>query len=276
VEVRSPAAAWIARPEAAEDIGAGRLDFLLAGPGIRATRSGAGRAPLAQVTLKDWDAVGKRSLHGGVLGSMLGGLYLGPGRVRAQIEAAARLERLGISTPQILAVGWRPRAVLFRSLAIVTRTIPRAQNLYEAAHDDAPWGRRRVILERSADLVRALHDAGFRHADLNVSNLVLGGGPEGDGVHVVDLDKGRFVGAMGISGRFAGLARLLRSCEKWLAGSTPLGPRDELLFLRRYCRADRALFRTLQERLQRYRARLRMKRLVWRLLRGRPSGHRAS
>ena len=183
-----------------------------------------------------------------------------------QIRLASRLERCGIPTPEVLAVGWRRRALLFAAQAIVTRAIPRAQNLYEAAIEDAPWRRRRAILARSAELVRAMHDAGFLHADLNVTNLVLGGGPEGDLVYVVDLEKGRFRADMDSTRRLAGLSRLLRSYEKWLAGRAPLTPRDELIFLRRYCRSDRVLLRELQERLQRYRRGLRVRRLAWKVM----------
>jgi hypothetical protein len=218
--------------------------------------------------------VGKRALHGGILGRLLGGLYLGRGRAIAQIEAADRLDRAGIPTPEVLAVGWRGALGVFRALAIVTRAIPRAQNLYEAARDDAPWRRRRVILEQSGRLIRAMHDDGFTHADLNVTNLVLGEGPGGDRVHVVDLDGARFGGALRPLDRYRSLARLLRSYEKWIAGRWRLSPREEIIFLRAYCGRDRRLSSYLRRRLQRYRSRLRLRRLSWAVLPGGPSGDR--
>src|SRR5207245_10845727 len=117
---------------------------------------------------------------GGFAGRLLGGLYLGAGRALAQAEAAERLLRSGIPTPPVLAVGWRRSLLIFTKQVIVTRAIPGAENLYEAARQDAPWRRRRAILARSAELVRSMHEAGFLHADLNVTNLVLGSGPGGD------------------------------------------------------------------------------------------------
>jgi hypothetical protein len=264
--VRSPRAAWLARPECVEEIRAGRADLLLLGRGRRDPRPGGGRGPLARLELAGAPALGKRALHGGLLGRLFGGIYLGRRRALAQIDAAERLDRAGVPTPELLAIGWRPALGPFGAVAIVTRAIPGAQNLYEAARDDAPWRRRRVILETSGALVRRMHDAGFRHADLNVTNLVLGRGPDGDRVHVVDLDRGRFLGRLGPSERFRGLARLLRSYEKWMAGRFRLSPREELLFLRAYCKGDRDMASYLGRRLRRYRARLGPRRLAWLLL----------
>ncbi len=264
-EVRSPSASWLARPECAADLEEGRADFLLAGPGARRARPAGGRADLARLRLGGHAVLAKRALRGGLLGRLLGGLYLGSGRARGQIALALRLDRADLPTPEILAVGWRPVLGPFHALTILAREIPQAQNLYEAAMEGSPWRRRRAILERSADLVRAMHDAGFLHADLNVSNLVIGAGPDGDRIYVVDLDKGRFVPEVGPDARFASLARLLRSYEKWVGGRGRLSLREELAFLRRYCRGDRAGFSRLRERLERYRARLRLWRLLWKL-----------
>ena len=272
--VASPIATWLARPECAEEIRSGQADFLLRGPGRRSATGGAGRSVLGRLELAGAPAVGKRLLHGGVFGRLLGGLFLGRGRVTAQIEAADRLDRAGVATPEVLAAGWRRTRGLFRALAIVTRAIPGAQNLYEAARDDAPWRRRRVILEKSARLVRAMHDAGFLHADLNVTNLVLGEGAGVGRVHVVDLDGGRFAKVPGPAGRFRSLARLLRSYEKWIAGRWRLSPREELVFVRAYCGPDRELSDFLRPRLQRYQARLGLRRLSWAILPGGPSGDR--
>jgi hypothetical protein len=251
---RSPGGSWVVRPECAEAVERGDADRLLAGRGRRDKRPGTGRGGLVVFTLAGESAVGKRALHGGVAGRLLGGIYLGPGRVLAQVEAAHRLDRAGVPTPEVLAVGWRRALFVFTVQAIVTRAIPGAENLYEAAQQGSPWRRRRAILARSAELVRSMHEAGFLHADLNVTNLVLGSGPGGDQVHVVDLEKGTFVRSISPSDRVSNLARLLRSYEKWIRGRARLGPRDEIFFLERYCRSDRALLRDLLGRLRRHRS----------------------
>ncbi len=251
VPVRSQAASWIARSECADELERGDADLLLAGRSRRDKRPGSGRGPLVLLSLGGAPAVGKRAVHGGFAGPLLGGLYWGSGRILAQLHAALRLREHGISTPDVLAVGWRAVFPGLAAQAIVTRAIPGAENLYEAARHDAPWRRRRVILSQSAALVRAMHDAGFLHADLNVTNLILGGTATGGRIHVVDLDKGRFVAEVGLRERAANLARLVRSYRKWIQGGSRLTPREEIFFLRCYSQSDRAFLRSLLRRLGR-------------------------
>ena len=265
--VRSPTGTWWARPECADAIQAGGADFLLQGTAVRSRRAGRGRGDVTAFDLAGHHLVGKRAQHGGLLGRWLGGVYLGHGRLLTQLRLADVLERRGIATPEVMAVGWRRLLGPLQALAVVTRAIAAAQNLYEAARDGAPWRRRRVILERSAELIRSMHDAGFRHADLNVTNLVLGRGPEGDRMHVVDLERGRLRGGpLSDRERLASLARLLRSYEKWIAGRWRLPAREELAFLRRYCAADRTRMRRLRLDLDRSRRRLAPRRLLWKVL----------
>jgi len=249
----SPGGRWLARPECIESIEQGAADVLLRGPVRREKRAGSGRGPVMLLQINGQAAIGKRAMHGGFAGRLLGGLYLGTGRALAQAEAAERLLRSGIPTPQVLAVGWRRSFLIFTKQVIVTRAIPGAENLYEVARQDAPWRRRRAILAASADLIRRMHDAGFLHADLNVANLVLASGSGVDRVFVVDLDRGRFEGRLTTPQRLRNLARLQRSYEKWIAGRWPLSPREEVRFLRSYCRSDGGLLQELRSRLLRYR-----------------------
>jgi len=266
--VTSPAGRWVVRPECGEAVRAGQADSLLTGEALRAGRPGAGRGRPIVLDLAGQRLVGKRALHGGLLGGILGDRYLGCRRLVHQLRLAEGLRHAGVPTPEVMLIGWRRILGPLCAQTILTRAIPEAQNLYEAARDDAPWRRRRVILEKSADLVRAMHDAGFRHADLNVTNLVIGRGPDGFRVHVVDLDGGRFLKRLGRGVRLANLGRLLRSYEKWIEGSFRLSAREEILFLRRYSGDDATLFRYLLVGLRRRRAWIRLRRAV--LRRARP------
>ena len=262
-EIRSPAASWITHTQCAEEIQRGEADRLLLRRVGTGPRPGSGRGGTEHFRLGGVEVVGKRALHGGLLAPLLRGLYLGTGRVLDQLIAADRLGRAGVSTPAVLAVGWRRILGPLQAHAIITQAVLQAQNFYEAAREDAPWRRRRVALEKSADLIRAMHDAGFVHSDLNVTNLLIGRGGEGDRAQIVDLDGGRFRRTVSIGERYANLARLLRSYEKWIAGRFRLSAREELGFLIRYCRADRDLVRLLQRRLQAYRGRLGLRRIGW-------------
>ncbi|HEV8701225.1 MAG TPA: lipopolysaccharide kinase InaA family protein [Candidatus Polarisedimenticolia bacterium] len=265
VEVRSAAGDWIARRACAAAIARGEADFILSGAGARQTAAGSGRGPLARLTLAGIPAVGKRALHGGLLGPLFGGLYLGRRRAIDQLRASVRLAQAGVPTPEILAVGTRRVAGILHAQAIVAREIPDARNLHGLAGEPLSGARRREILDRTAGVLRDMHDAGFEHADLNLANLVWGRGPAGETLFVVDLERGRFADPIRAGGRIQALARLVRSCEKWVAGPHRLTPREEVRFLLGYARGDRALVLLLATRLGRYRRRLGARRLAWRL-----------
>ncbi|HET8945915.1 MAG TPA: lipopolysaccharide kinase InaA family protein, partial [Candidatus Polarisedimenticolia bacterium] len=147
---------------------------------------------------------------------------------------------------------------------------PRGASL-QALLGEQPLARRRRRLARGAGRsVRAMHDAGFVHADLNLGNLVAEDGGErmspagASEVHVIDLDGGRFGKTVGFGARRRNLRRLLRSYEKWIAPASPLDRRDAFAFLRAYCGTDQAMFRRLLGDLGGASARFRLHRLAWR------------
>ncbi len=263
VEVRSPAAIWIARRECAEAIERGEADFLFEGRPRAPVEAGSGRGAIARFSLAGKAAVGKRALHGGLLGPLLGGLYLGSRRAMDQVLVSARLRSAGVATPEILAAGTEHVLGPFRAQAIVSRELPGARNLLELAGDAPARRMRREILVECAGLVRRMHEAGFLHADLNVGNLVLERGGGGPLLNVVDLDRGRFRSVVSPRQRLRNLARLLRSYEKWIAPRLRLSGREEILFLRRYAGRDRALLRRLVRSLSDYRSRLGSRRIRW-------------
>ncbi len=265
VTARSPKGVWSARAECVAAIQRGEADFLLCGPIPRTTAPGRGRGPIVRFVLAGYPAVGKRCLRGGIAGRLLHGLYLGSSRPIRQVEAAARLHEAGVRTPAVLAAGSRRTAWWLHVQAIVMHELAAARNLFELAGESVSPARRRLVLQQCADLIRAMHEAGFLHADLNVTNLVLERGPEGETLHVLDLDRGRFVRAPSTDDRFRNLARLLRSYEKWIAGRVRLSRREEVSFVRRYTGGNRLLTRQLLGRLRRYRGRLALRRISWRV-----------
>lgn len=265
VAVRTRTGDWIARGACASAIARGEADFILSGPGTRQPAAGKGRGPVARFALGGIPSVGKRALHGGLLGPLLGGLYMGSRRVLDQLRASVRLAQAGVPTPEILAVGSRRVAGFFRAQAIVAREIAGARNLHELAGESLSGARRREIVDRAAGVLRDMHDAGFDHADLNLANLVWGRGRAGETLFVVDLDRGRFRKVMSVDRRIRSLARLVRSCEKWMPDSRRPTRREEVRFLLGYTRSDRGLLRAIATPLGRYRSRLGARRLSWRL-----------
>jgi len=262
--VRIGATVWIVRPRDAAALARSGAARILEGPGRRAGGPGRGRGEMTRLTLGGREAIGKRALHGGFLGPLLGGVYFGHGRLEAAARAALRLRSAGVPTPDVIAAGWRPIAGPFCALALLTEAIPEAVSLHEYLLASALVpGRRRALLRAAGETVRAMHAAGFRHADLNLANLLVEAGSGRPRVQIIDLDGGRF--AAGIPGRAAAgnLRRLLRSWEKFIEPRVSGGLRDLLAFLRGYT-ADPAERRRIAAALTRHRSRLWAHRIAWR------------
>ena len=120
----------------------------------------------------------------------------------------------------------------------------------------APSAERVVSACRAAGrAVRRLHDAGGRHRDLHLGNLLL---REGDGAvecMVVDLDRARVVASTSPSAWMAEIGRLLRSVVKrghWLR----VGDAGAKAFLDAYTAGDPALHDALLAHWPRERGRL--------------------
>ena len=266
--LRSGPRLWRIRPGLAAALAASPAAGLLEGDPPDPGPPGAGRSAVMTLVLAGHPAYAKRGVHGGLARRLLGGLFWRDRRGRRVIEAAERLRAAGVSTPPVLAAGWRTIAGPLAAYVLVTEAIPGGTSL-QAILSGQPLARRRRRLARAAGRsVRALHDAGFVHADLNLANLVAarGGEPEPPGaearVFIIDLDGGVFRRQVGHRGRRRNLMRLLRSYEKWIAPTSPLDRRDALAFLGGYCGEDRALFRTFVRELGG--RRFRWRRLVWR------------
>src|SRR5690606_36242029 len=119
-------------------------------------------------------------------------------------------------------------------LALLTREVPGARAAPEvfAALPRGALRARRQALRALAHAVRAFHDAGGDHADLNARNLVLDG--EGAG-WVLDLDRGAATaGPAPARVRARNLQRLARSWRKFDPEGRWVGPRDALAFARAY------------------------------------------
>ena len=265
---------WMTRSDCAQTLAASGAGRLLEGRAPRAGATGEGRTGSVALQVGGLAAVAKRSRHGGAA-SALGGLYLGCRRIVNTLISAVRLREAGVPTPSVLAAGWRRVLGPLHAHALVTETVPGAVNLQTALASRMDTLERRAALGASGRAVRAMHDAGFLHADLNLANLVLERTAGGSRAHIVDLDRGTFEGSLTASQKRSNLDRLLRSWEKWRPGGTPPGPRDAVAFLQAYCGGDRAAMRAYFDDLRRSRRRSRLRRLAWRL-RGYPGGGRSS
>ena len=88
--------------------------------------------------------------------------------------------------------------------------------------------------------MRRFHDAGGRHADLHVKNLLLRETPRAPDAIVIDLDRGAIGAAPAPARRARELGRLWRSLAK-RGVAAQVGERGVAAFLAAYCAGDRAL-----------------------------------
>ena len=110
--------------------------------------------------------------HGGLLGQWLGGVFVGVMRVRRELVVNAALRVAGAPVPVPLFCA--ARRVLGPLYEVVYATVLETQTRDGLAF--APPRRIARVLAACAaaeDAVRRFHDAGGRHADLHLENLLL-------------------------------------------------------------------------------------------------------
>ena len=103
--------------------------------------------------------------------------------------------------------------------------------------------------------MRRLHDAGGRHADLHIGNLLVRERERETEALVIDLDRARIVPKMTAARRLAELMRLYRSLLKRRLDHR-VGSRGYAAFFSAYTAGDRALRRALLAHLPRERRRI--------------------
>ena len=197
-----------------EMLTAGTLhDFARHHPHARALK---GRGVVYSVPLpcSTEQAVIRRNHHGGLFGGLLGDLFLPPTRAPRELRTSERLRSAGVPTPVMLAYAVYETSGGFRRADIMTREVPHAADLAVPLGSANAEDRIRA-LAATACLVRVLSEAGARHHDLNVKNVLLGQSEEFvPTALVLDVDRVTFAqgGAVVLE---QNLARLLRSARKW-------------------------------------------------------------
>jgi 3-deoxy-D-manno-octulosonic acid kinase len=214
-----------------------------------ATAHGSGRAPTALLALAGGPRLHLRRLvHGGMLGPLLGASFLGLRRPLQELRVTSALRAAGAPVPRPALALARTRLGPLRACAVGTffeeDTVDAAAFLASAP---AP-ARRLAAAAAAGRAVRRFHDAGGRHADLHVKNLLLREGGAGFECVVVDLDKARLVTDPTPADRMAELMRLFRSLVK-RGLLDPVGARGCARFLGAYCGDDRRLRAALLRRL---------------------------
>jgi len=176
---------------------------------ITATAPGRGSAWFIAAAPGATAQVLRHYRRGGLVARLVEDRYLwtGADRTRGFRELAllARIETLGLAAARPVAARYERLGAWYRA-DLLTVAIDGARPLADLLGGDCgavPW-------ERVGATIRAFHDAGIRHADLNARNVLVAA----DGsVHLIDFDRGTEARAGNWCA--ANLARLARSLAKF-------------------------------------------------------------
>jgi hypothetical protein len=171
----------------------------------------------------------RQATRGGLIGTLLGGLYAGVDRPLRELRAATAARTAGVSVPEPLAVLVRRVGGVFCRFTVVAREVENAQDLLTVASTPST-ARKRELLDRVADEMRRLHESGVYHGDLTMKNILM----SGTSVYIIDLDKATLAPRRDERLDMMNLSRLNRSVVKLLGTRGFVSRTDKLRFLRRY------------------------------------------
>jgi hypothetical protein len=201
--------------------------------------------------------------HGGLLAGVLGRALLGLSRPIRELRVTAALGAAGAPVPTpVLVVGERLAGPVWTA-AVGTVHEEDARDGVAFLETGPDRARRLSAAAAAGRAVRRFHDAGGRHFDLHVKNLLFRETPEGTEALVIDLDRARLVPRISASRRMTELMRLYRSLLK--RGLLPsVGARGCARFFGAYVGGDRALRRALLAHLPREQRRVRLHAFAYR------------
>jgi 3-deoxy-D-manno-octulosonic acid kinase len=210
-----------------------------------------GRAAVHVLATPRGEIVAKRLQRGGMLGGVLRGLYADASRSLREAEAAEALAARGVPTPSVIAARATRVLPLLWKLEVATARLPAEGDLLDVLRERGAVPGLALAVGRT---LRRAHDAGLRHRDLQVKNLLVPAGFPGPGgagdpaaLVVLDLDRCAVGESLAEEERLAALARFARSLVKQ---KVLPGARDVRTFVRGYG-ATAEFLRRLAERAER-------------------------
>lgn len=167
------------------------FDFAATRPGAHAL---AGRGVAYHVaapgsyTSERW--VVRHYRRGGLIARFVQDRYLDSGVKRPvrELVASAQARARGILTPEVVAAAVYPAGGWYRA-DIVTRFLPDSRDLADSLFEEADAAARRHAMALAGALMRAAHDAGVVHNDLNLRNILIAGGRGAERAWLLDLDR---------------------------------------------------------------------------------------
>jgi len=189
-------------------------DFAAAYPGAVRLE---GRGAAWRIAGPGGDWVVRHYRRGGAVARWLGDRYLRLGEPRPlrELRASEAVRARGIETPEVLAAAIYPAGVFYRG-DIAVRYVPASRDLAAVLFGtEAVEAERCAAMEAAGRLVRALHEAGVVHPDLNLKNVLIAGPASAPRAILLDLDRCAAGDGVGAGGRARMIARFHRSLAKW-------------------------------------------------------------
>ena len=172
-----------------------------------------GRAPAFGIMLPRSGSriVVRHVMHGGLLAAITGDRFFMGGRAPYELAVSERLLDLGVATPRFVGYVLYPAGPFFTRCDVATAEIADASDLSVIlAHAELV----RPALEATARLVVSLSQAGARHLDLNLKNILVTRRTIAPAAVVLDVDR-ILMQQRPSKALDANLARLARSVRKW-------------------------------------------------------------
>ena len=205
-----------------------------------------GRGPIGAVPdllLDDSRVLVRRARRGGLIGRLIPDVFCGRCRPFRELAATQRALERAVPTAEVVAAA-RTTVLgpLYRG-TVYTKELGGTSDLqsYLASAAERPdtvsLERRRAVLREVGRVVRAAHDAGLYHGDLQLKNLLVRHN-ERPQVFLIDLDKARWCRSVPRTLRMMNLLRLKRSAAKAARSGVRITRTDMLRLLKGYAEAD--------------------------------------
>jgi hypothetical protein len=205
----------------------------------------------------------KAMRRGGRLASIWRDRYGSARRLVATLSASAEAQARGVPTAQPVALIVEIGLGGFARGAMAFAEIEGSEDLARRVVRKAAT---RADFEATIVAVRAMHDRGVVHPDLNLGNVLLREGSTSlPDAFLIDFDRATFApGPLPFRPRQTALRRLERSCAKLTGVSGPFGPGSEDFWYTTYAGDDADLARRLARGRAWGRWALAVHRLGWR------------
>lgn len=230
--------------------------------------AGRGVTPAIPITSRPPERMILRPYRrGGLFRFLVRDLYWGDRRPLNELCVGAAALQAGIPTAAVLAaVAFKASGPLHRCY-LITKELAGCRDLtsfLSSARSGTAaeaFRNKRALLAHVARAVRAMHDRGFYHGDLNLKNILIDA--EQQTIYIIDWDKSRAQENISAALRSSNMVRCCRSMEKLREQGLALTERDQLFFLESYWGKDAGIKKRLRKDFMRMRLFLRLRKLRW-------------